>query len=326
MKLKFLSALVLSMLCAPAVFAISNDSDSGESEYRVPIYEGVEFEAELNDDGSVSMKWSPFKERDNDKFKYYKVMKSLSNSNPVYPEDDATAVKLGIGDTRHTDKWAHKSAYYRVCVITEQKGRYCSNVVWIEQGEDNRQKLHDDLRAENKEREERHNDAWEHKKCENFDAAGNCEEDSGDRDEAKKRMMEKMKHQKELMQKRIKEQRESMQKRMKPQERDEDSDRDRDENMEERMEAAFEKVQPKLDKFLDRVENVLVNSEKLSSEQKIKKIKTLQERFYKWEKGNKFKMVVVDYLDGYFMRWIEELEDDFNVDEMDSFLDDIFQE
>ena len=108
------------------------DRFEAEPEYRVPLYDKLDFSAEAGSDGKVYMKWSAFGGHNDEKFEYYKVIKSYSNPNPVYPEEAAMAALQGLGDLRYTDKNAWKSAYYRVCAITDVKGRHCSNVVWIE--------------------------------------------------------------------------------------------------------------------------------------------------------------------------------------------------
>lgn len=63
-------------------------------------------------------------------FKWYKLVRSETNSNPAYPDDwyisyfeDENILEENI----ENKKWG----YYRVCVITYNNDRYCSNVVKI---------------------------------------------------------------------------------------------------------------------------------------------------------------------------------------------------
>ncbi len=69
--------------------------------------------------------WNKFTAWD---FKYYKLVYSYDNPKPAYPDDWYIAY---IPDSNLTKKHLEKlkSGYYRVCTITNDRNRYCSNVV-----------------------------------------------------------------------------------------------------------------------------------------------------------------------------------------------------
>jgi len=95
---------------------------------EVQLYSDFEFEVEL-EDGRVYMEWDAFPEEKNgDAFKWYKVVRSTSNSNPAYPEDGA----IKFFDDREAEEWKdypkHGTNYYRICAITQNNKRYCSEV------------------------------------------------------------------------------------------------------------------------------------------------------------------------------------------------------
>jgi|GEM_PF-2462574 len=153
--------LLLGLFVMPTTQA---ESDNGDHDYRLPTYDKIEFKAEANSDNKVSMSWNAFEGHNDEEFAYYKVIRSHGNPNPLYPEDGAIAFKGDVGDTRHTDSGAWKSAYYRVCVITDVKGRHCSNAVWVEIEKKAEQKWDKNKEWEDKKAAER--EAWEQKQDE----------------------------------------------------------------------------------------------------------------------------------------------------------------
>jgi len=98
--------------------------------YNDPIQDdSLNFDADL-EDGDVYMKWSAF--RSDEKMKYYKVIRSATVENPVYPDNGYIKVITNINTTKFVDyKPLQWTAYYRVCAITDENNRYCSNVVKI---------------------------------------------------------------------------------------------------------------------------------------------------------------------------------------------------
>ncbi len=65
-------------------------------------------------------------------FDYYKVVRSTTNNNPVYPDDGYIYYSSDLDDLSYIDENVPKGkAYYRVCYIVSPK-RYCSKVVTIQ--------------------------------------------------------------------------------------------------------------------------------------------------------------------------------------------------
>jgi len=100
--------------------------ENGYNEYT--LLEDINFTAELNESG-VKMNWASYIP---DGFNYYKVIRSTTNSDPVYPED--SYIKYGGADLlTYTDLSPKRgyTNYYRVCSIAKPD-RYCSAVVAVE--------------------------------------------------------------------------------------------------------------------------------------------------------------------------------------------------
>ena len=86
----------------------------------------------LEYNGYVELTWNTFNVTD-EVFKYYKVVHSANNSNPIYPDNGFIRVISNISTTLHKDyKSKDGMNYYRICVVTQRENRYCSNVVKIE--------------------------------------------------------------------------------------------------------------------------------------------------------------------------------------------------
>ncbi|MBT3729678.1 hypothetical protein HOF65_06495 [bacterium] len=60
----------------------------------------MNFDADL-EDGDVYMKWSAF--RSDEKMKYYKVIRSATVENPVYPDNGYIKVITNINTTKFVD-------------------------------------------------------------------------------------------------------------------------------------------------------------------------------------------------------------------------------
>ena len=128
---KSLIALIASAMVISSVSA----GDYETTTYTEPAYktavidESLDFEAE-RDGNEVYLEWNEYEWDD---FKYYKIMRSETHSNPVYPDQHALNYSDDVEDTEYELKdWAQKSVNYRVCVITTEKSRICSNVVSLE--------------------------------------------------------------------------------------------------------------------------------------------------------------------------------------------------
>ncbi len=129
-KIFFLIMSFLLVLWWMNVFACSTTS----STYQTVNANRLNFKA-WQKDWKVKMTWSNFTVPNWEKRHYRKVVRSSTNSNPVYPEDWYIKYEWNISFNSYTDskpkKWTN---YYRVCAITDknwQRKRYCSNVVKI---------------------------------------------------------------------------------------------------------------------------------------------------------------------------------------------------
>lgn len=87
----------------------------------------IEFWAELNEEGNVYMDWSKYSRPD--EFTYYKIVRSQTNTNPVYPDDGYIFYTDDKNLLNYTDTEVPAGAsYYRICQIAGTK-RYCSSEV-----------------------------------------------------------------------------------------------------------------------------------------------------------------------------------------------------
>jgi hypothetical protein len=123
---KSLIALLASILIISNVSAGDNEA----STYKEPAYktaiidESLDFSAE-RDGNEVYLEWNSYEEDD---FKYYKIMRSETHNNPVYPDQPAFKFLDDASQDSHEFKnWSTKSAVYRICVITTDNSRICSN-------------------------------------------------------------------------------------------------------------------------------------------------------------------------------------------------------
>ena len=103
-------------------------SESNDSGYNEPVFMGdFGFEAVLND-SQVDTSWDAYAP---DGFNYYKVVRSTTNNNPVYPDDSYIKAISDANTTTYSDKDVPSgTSYYRVCSIVKPD-RYCSPVVTI---------------------------------------------------------------------------------------------------------------------------------------------------------------------------------------------------
>ncbi|MCP4524227.1 MAG: hypothetical protein GY828_08465 [Candidatus Gracilibacteria bacterium] len=128
---KIILGLCATLLLIPNVSA-------GEGHYVDPGYGTPIIDDSLNftatrDGYEVTLEWDEYSEDD---FKYYKIMRSETHKSPVYPDQGAIGV---YDDQEKTTFGLHDRAsfpvHYRVCVITDSKGRVCSEVVALEGAE-----------------------------------------------------------------------------------------------------------------------------------------------------------------------------------------------
>ena len=102
--------------------------------YKNPVeVDWLNFTAELTPAGEVEMHWAPYNNTED--FRFYKVVRSTTNPDPVYPEDGYVKYYGNIDADSYIDTNPPKGTiYYRVCVITKNGDRWVSNVVTIENG------------------------------------------------------------------------------------------------------------------------------------------------------------------------------------------------
>jgi hypothetical protein len=125
---KIYTFFIIVLLSLSTTYATTTTSSS--SWYPEPILDSsLKFEAKL-DWSKVYTSWSVYNK--DEWFVYYKVVRSADNANPVYPDNWYIKYTTDVNETSYIDasplNWTN---YYRVCAITSEKNRYCSNVVKI---------------------------------------------------------------------------------------------------------------------------------------------------------------------------------------------------
>lgn len=130
MKKVMLSVFVLFcmwMVGNSQIFATEWTSSSGFN--TVIKDESFNFKA-VYEAGKVYMSWTAYNK--DESLKYYKIVRSSKNENPAYPEDGYIKYSNDINLTKWVDLepplWY---AYYRICAITTENNRYCSNVAKV---------------------------------------------------------------------------------------------------------------------------------------------------------------------------------------------------
>lgn len=120
--------LVWTIFLSPLVSGATYDNK--DNWYKTPITKN-EFNFTLKVDwDDVILNWTRFDNFLKKDFKYYKVVRSNSNPNPVYPDDWYIKYDSDIWFTSYTDEDAKDGInYYRVCAITHQNERYCSKTL-----------------------------------------------------------------------------------------------------------------------------------------------------------------------------------------------------
>ncbi|QFR39518.1 hypothetical protein A9Q91_04815 [Candidatus Gracilibacteria bacterium 28_42_T64] len=119
--------------------SFSTVSAQGSNAYTNNNFKDVIFDSSLkfeasNDNGKIHMSWEEFSNPD-ENFTYYKIVRSEKNSDPIYPNDGYIKYESDISKTEYS-KMTYKQidVYYRVCAITSDKDRYCSNVISLKEG------------------------------------------------------------------------------------------------------------------------------------------------------------------------------------------------
>ena len=124
----FVVLFALSVTGISSVYAMSSSEGSG---YNDPVITNeLNFSAVLSN-GKVETNWSVYAPSG---FNYYKVVRSTTNSNPVYPDDGYIYYGGDASVTGYTDSSVPSgTVYYRVCSIASPN-RYCSPVVMLNNG------------------------------------------------------------------------------------------------------------------------------------------------------------------------------------------------
>lgn len=124
-SLSVLAVFILSIVHFTLVSAVYEDTDN---RYEPPlVISDFNFTATLNDLGKVETSWNEYIPEN---FDYYKLIRSTSNPDPVYPEDGYIFYG-GEGEISYLDTEVSAGiSYYRVCSIASLK-RYCSPVVAV---------------------------------------------------------------------------------------------------------------------------------------------------------------------------------------------------
>jgi len=130
--ISLLCILVLSLGLVSAEWSatISDYKNQYNSEYSdIIIDKNLNFEVTRNG-YEVLASWDEYLWDD---FKYYKLVKAYTHDNPVYPDDKTIFVGMKSTQNQNTFKdWSNQVANIRVCVITDENDRICSDVKQLE--------------------------------------------------------------------------------------------------------------------------------------------------------------------------------------------------
>ncbi len=123
----FLGILTIFTLLFAWVSAEYKDATKEYKETEKKITYSNELDFEISrDDYEVEANWNEYEKSD---FKYYKLVKSYTHDNPVYPNDTTVFVGMSAQDDENTFKdWSTKVGYFRVCVVKTDESIICSNV------------------------------------------------------------------------------------------------------------------------------------------------------------------------------------------------------
>lgn len=286
-KKQILASIALSALAITSTYAGEEYSSTTEDNTEVQYSDNMEFEAER--DGHVlRLKWEKYK---GDNFRYYKVMRSSTDSNPTYPRLAAREViDNPYENSIKLIDYNDESAYYRVCVVAwEDEGVTCSNVVklaWYiaeEKYEDEYEEEHDEDEVEDTEEKEREKEELKNKIKEKYT-------------QNKVRIEEK----KEAVKIKVEEKKETVKAKK----------AELSAALKERANTLLENYKTKLD---TKFEN---------NEDKVKVLTTLNTKLEAlWEKNGRYK-VLTDYLSDWVERMIEEYSDDA-MDDIENLFNDL---
>lgn len=110
-------------------FFLITAASEKEKGYKTPVLVKAVGAKAVLENGSVKISWKKYTRGD---LLFYKVVKSKTNKNPVYPEDGYIFYTTDENITSFYDKEIEEGVwYYRVCVITKGKERWVSEVIQV---------------------------------------------------------------------------------------------------------------------------------------------------------------------------------------------------
>ena len=144
---KLLAILLSVFLCATAFAGEDYEKDNGYSDIQ-----SYDFDLSVeSEDGQVEVEWDEF---EGDDFKWYKFVYSQTDSNPTYPEDKSQYF-WDDAERDEADIWLAKGDYYvRLCAITHDNERYCSEVQKLSVEKKDYEKDDEDYDDEDEEKKE----------------------------------------------------------------------------------------------------------------------------------------------------------------------------
>lgn len=131
---KFIAIITVLALTMPmAVFAESKevrekDYEREKIEYRDDTSTRIELSVERLEPTLLRFSWTEYTQPD---FKWYKLVMSQQVENPVYPNDKAVRSLTLRSETSAEVNLPIGSTNFRVCVITEDDRRICSNTLTL---------------------------------------------------------------------------------------------------------------------------------------------------------------------------------------------------
>lgn len=100
-----------------------------KSSYKQPVVVKAINAMAATEGKTVKITWKKYTRGD---LLFYKVVKSKTNKNPVYPEDGYIYYTTDENITSYYDKKIEEGTwYYRVCIITKSKERLVSEVIQV---------------------------------------------------------------------------------------------------------------------------------------------------------------------------------------------------
>lgn len=132
--MKILLKLIAYITIFTLFLSVASAGYEKKKDYVDSSYKAVQYSEKLNfsaerDGYNINLKWNKYQGTD---FQYYKIMWSATHENPVYPDQPALRYLWdSSNESFELKSWSQKPVYYRICVITKDKNRICSNVVKI---------------------------------------------------------------------------------------------------------------------------------------------------------------------------------------------------